>query len=916
MGEPAYKLPEEEGDARSAMRPDLPGLRALEDGGEGDGVPSGDLPSVEDESGANTQTSSDGAAPTDSKDSQPSLYNNNDAGGRRSKLKNRLGKLAKNKLFVGGLISGSSVIVALIVLAVLVAGSLKIPNLSAHIVGWQFARISRQIAKNSRVVASEQVGVSTLKDSAWKSVTEKYSTVRGKTYGPMVDKINSYRPGKVYQNLQSNGKINFETEPRHTFLDGKIKYGTKTTALILDGNRIPVNSSTWNKLVHPISGFNGSVEFSGALNSSLENTLPSTNFIVRGVVARKLAQSLGLRYQWYNPKIYAAKSEADARLILEEQSAKQLAADEKPTDSIVKKVKNASEEAQAAKETCVADPACGAELVAGGGTTSAIEGGIAKSLTTSVAEKVLSFLSPLSVLVPLCIIYDGSLDTTNAQALIDSKSSIAMKSFMAVSSAADQQKAGAVNGEAVGAMNWKVGSIETSNAEIRANGKTPDTHTSDQPQASATGEYTSIADTLPGPLATFINAVAGPFCPKLSDPLFNAGAAILSLGAAGATGGFSGGVEASGLTALRLYVTNLVKTVFSKRALTVAAGQTVATVGLTLLAQNIVHNKNAAIDTALSTEDTFNNASDAGGNLYANQIARQHYARPLTCSEVAQLRTADQNYQTAQANEKNSFERYVAFSNPDSLVSRLGTTASASASSGIVASVLQSAAKLFNPLAAILGFGGFLRPHTAFAADCSSVLDYGIVQWGMGPDEEAAVDHNPTYKPLENQRIFSERDYCSMWSSTGCLARSYLNDQNFLGQYNACFGYDASDQIDPTTSMGWMLARQLGDKLSPVLARTKSGDIKNTGPNIEAAVDTQQYKGQTVTVITGINVHTDKAFCSPADIGINNSYVIPGPGNGPIGDFIFRYRLEKNYELTLDQLLNVQNSKAETAVKT
>jgi len=45
MGEPAFNLPE---DDQPAIRPDLPGLRALEGGGQGDGVPSGKLRSAKD----------------------------------------------------------------------------------------------------------------------------------------------------------------------------------------------------------------------------------------------------------------------------------------------------------------------------------------------------------------------------------------------------------------------------------------------------------------------------------------------------------------------------------------------------------------------------------------------------------------------------------------------------------------------------------------------------------------------------------------------------------------------------------------------------------------------------------------------------------------------------------------------------
>lgn len=839
-----------------------------------------------------------------SSDKKPSLYNaNTDGEGRFANVKGRVGKLAKNKLLVGGVISGSSVIVILVMLLILIAGSLKIPNLSAHIVGYQFTRIGRQMAKNSRIMTAEQVGLASASDARWAKVTERYSSVRGKTYGPMVDKINGYRPEKVYKKMQSTGKIDFKYEPRKTFFNGKVKLGSKLTALVLDGETIPVNSSKWNKLVHPVKGFSGSVEFSRTLNNSVTNALPSTNFVVRGFVARNFARSAGLRYQWYNPKIYANKTEAQSRVIVEEESVKRINGEERPVGSVVEKVRSAADESQTSKTDCLANKACSEKLIAGGGTTSEIESAIKKSFTQSTSEKVIAFANPLSVFIPVCIIYDGSIDSVSGQTLIDRKSSAAMKSFMAVSSAADQQKFGDVNAEGVGAMNWKVGNISKSNAELRASGVKPDTRQGDQPQASATGEYTSIADSLPPPLAGIIYAAAGHICPFLSDPKVGVGLGLTTIIASGLTGGAP---VAAGESAIKAYITKLVSTVFSKKALRNAGGQTVAIIGLTLLAQNVVHNKTAAIDTALSTGDDFTNTSDAGANLYANQVSRQHYGRPLTCGEVQQLSGADAAYQTAQAAQKSTFDRYIALDNPDSLVTHVGLAVSRTGSDGFVNRLFKNAAQMFNPL----GAGGIFKPRAVFAAaDCSGALDYGIVQWGMGPNEDALIDTDPSYKPLENQRVFSERDYCSKWSSThGCLERAFLNDQAFLGQYNACFGYDSGGQVDPSATMGWLLARRLNDKFSPVLKRTKEGDIQNTGPNLKADLAVVQNGNETITTINGIFVDTYQAYCSAADIGINNSFQIPGPGNDAIGDFIFRYRLEKNYEFTLDQLLNVQNA--------
>lgn len=880
-------------------------------------------PQIADDSTALNKDDLLNAENADANDSpETSFFNTSDSGSRLSKAKTKLGKLAKNKLVVGGVVGGSGFLITAIVVLILLAGSLKIPNLATHIVGYEFARLSRQMAENTKRVATEEIGVAAASDSAWSRITDKYSVVRDKTYGPMIDKVNSYRPGKVYQKLQTNKQLDFKYEPRRVILNGNIKVGSKLTALVVDGKEIPVNSSKWKTLVHPLQSFGDSVELSRSLNNSLVEALPSTNFVVRGFVARNYAKSAGLRYQWYNPKIYAGKTEAQAKVAIEQESASRISGEEPPVGSVVDKVNEASKEAEKIKSECLAKDACAQKLVNSGGVSAEAEAAIAKTFKSTLADEVVGALSPLGVLVPACIIYDGSMDSVSTSQVIDRKSTADMRAFMAVSSAADQQKYGAVNGEGVGAMNWKVGQIEKSNAEIRTSGKVVDTSHDDQPQAASGGEYTSIADSLPGPLATFIKTFAQPACPLLSSFEFNVGAGLLSIAAAVFSGGTSEaatGAASVGLkTIIADYTKHLVESLLVKKTYVQGAkvaGKTAANgaaiVGLTVLAQNIVHNKTAATDIALSTETDFTNASDTGANLYANQISRQHYGRPLSCSEIEELRSADTSYQTAMAGNKSSFDRYLALSNPDSLITHVGSSLSGQINLGIANRVMTTAANIFNPSNAIVNFTGLFRPQLAHALSggCVDKQDYGVVQWGTAPDEENLMNNDASYKPLENQRLLDSRDFCKRWSSVrGCLERGLYVDQPFLSQYNACFGYDASGNVDNTATMGWLLARNSGSGLNPVLKRDNSGNIVNSGPNIYVAHHDDVYPKEVITTIDSITVKTDQAFCSPGDIGVHNDAPILGPGNGTLGDLVFRYRLEKNNELTLDQLLSVQNA--------
>jgi len=102
-----------------------------------------------------------------------------------------------------------------------------------------------------------------------------------------------------------------------------------------------------------------------------------------------------------------------------------------------------------------------------------------------------------AVALPICIVYDGSMD--QAGPTIDNQTTQQQATYYYVASAADQQKNGSMSNEAapelasaVGALNTDLGDTSKTNAQIRASGGTVNTSSSVSAEASATGDFTLL----------------------------------------------------------------------------------------------------------------------------------------------------------------------------------------------------------------------------------------------------------------------------------------------------------------------------------------------------------------------------------------------------------------------------------------
>jgi len=794
--------------------------------------------------------------------------------------------IKKHKVLAGAL---GGFLLLMIILIFLLLSLLKIPNLAAHITAYQFARVARNASEHTSAIESEDVAVSTVDDTVFNSLKTQFSDIKDGTWGSMWDKINSYRPDKIVENLQQQGTLDFQYEPRFSALG--MDFGKKLTAVVINGEEIPYGSSLWKSLFRPVASFQDSVAFTTQVNTALASAMEGRSVLVRGAVAKSIRNLLDIRLQWWNPKTYppgedAADAEAQA-----EKDAFTAIEDPKVAQGEIPDIQNAAEKAQAEVTDCVENnAACLASEVENFGAAPADAVNTIKSVSFNDATKTaIGFINPLyAVAMPACLIYDGSLQSQGAQQTVDSNNAELQRSYYAVATSADQQKNGYnTTAAAVGSMNWKLGDISQSIPEQRAMGNTVDTTTAPSPQAGANGSVSNgnIFSALGVPFASWISAVLSasisiPFlgtvttCSAITNIYSGIALGLLNLGVAAITAG----QEEEAATALAGVVTNFLDETFSldtaKQLGLTIAGVTAAT----LLAQIIVASKSAITNSGLATGPAFDNAADEGGNLNANEIGRSFYGRPLTNAEVAQSANEDQNFANGElAAGKSPFERYFAISNPDSLVSKMGWDLRSHLKLSSFSSLFNSISKIFNPAS---WFGSALNFGHAnvLAANGADTQNYGIVQWGWSDAEENLIKNDPSYQPLDNQYILSQNS-----------AAEYAIAQ----KYNKCFGYDA-----PAS------AADLNASAMTPVANESMGTLLTNTTDIQRAANGDITGGDCSPTNLGID--------SPDPLAVNNT---PDPLSKTVSnghDLIFRYRLEMNYELTMDQLQGVQTPTATT----
>ncbi len=828
----------------------------------------------------------------------------------------------RRRLLIAGFGGGGGAVL-IILLLLLLAGFLKVPGLEAYIVQREFTRINREFADSADEVDEAKLSIDASDSGRLAQLQSAYQSLRDNTWG----KLDNYRPSIVMQNLERDSglKLNY---------DGFTKFGTPILSSVsLDGEEFAVEQQTLKTkfipVVKQIIDFKNQVKFANDFAPALENAMDADGVgpIIRSVVANNVRKELGIGLIAWTLGKFQGKTPAEA----EEELAQQSYVDEtatgttQPPTEDVSDLQNAENAAKDATNGDVANPPALAGIIADNGVDptaiNTIDNVVSNDIFNNILKGIASALNPsYTIALPACIVYEGSLD--QAGPTINNQTQAQEKAFYFLADAGDEQKAGGptdstgtAEATAVGAMNAKLGDVSQSTPYIWANGGTVDTSSSSMSaEASPSGEYTLLDATLPGPIADVIGAFADNACPALTNVWFAIGTGALAFiaslfvgesdeaAARVASAEGTQAVDDVANSAATNIVDRLVNNFISKYGPTAVGGfggyvakvralfgfnnlaslaKNVAAIsGLTILSKIIVMERAGGLYNGLEENADYANEADSGANIQAGELERQQlFGRPLTCSEIDQSDQADQQF-IADQNQSNSFtDRYLALSNPNSLLFHIASVVYTDTNG----SILNPVSSLFsNIVSGPLGFGSLLDNLTGVARADSSCANeyYGNVQFGWSQAEENLINSNNgdnSYAPLENQATLD--------AAKDSSGNSLEND--IAQQYAYCFGYDYNpngDSLDPTDPDSNLVSDITGN--GPYLQSNKDGSLGGLLSNGDIVRD------------SGGDVIANQGNCSPQNLGIDNPQY---------GDLVFRWRLAMRYDTSINQLTSMQN---------
>ncbi len=821
---------------------------------------------------------------------------------KKSKLAAKVSSNKKTLILLGGGLGG--MLAAGAVLLVFIS-SLMIPGFAQDILSWQFARVTRNFLQDSEQIAAEKAAVDGIASDAEEAAVQ--SSFKTTTDG-LIAKFNSLTPNGVMRNLGTNGDLTYNYD--RTSVLGR-KY---LSSISVGDETIPVSGATlgqrFNNRLHPFQTFQDQVKGAQDLSAGLDDSLrDSTGIIIRGAIENSIRKELGIGLLAYVTSKFKnlTPEDADSELATEAENAIDNPNTTPPETSLVASEQKAIDDGDAQQAADLNNKAALNNIVDNtDGVDVAADNLENNDIDSALTGFLKNFSIAFAIAVPICIIYDGSLDSPTAGPTIDNQDAELQRSFYYVESAADQQKDGGnVNAEAIGAMSRKVGLVAQSNAEQRASGYPVDTGSSFvSPQAGAGGQY-SIANLAFGSLlGNAINTFAPTLCRVLTNPVVAVGLLLGQLIFEIITSipdfGASAGAEQTGAEGLELAVDQPIEDIATNVASKVTAkavGQAtiqslknlggklgqmftkkelakVAALGaITMLAKMAVLQKSAETYNGLSEGLDFDNQADAGGNLNANEVGRQEFGgSPLTNTQVAYNNNEDATFIADQNNSKDFYQRYLALSNNNSLLSRVGVTINSDLSRHSISKMFSSIVSDLNPVKFGSSFLSlFDKIPIAHAAVTSQgdIGDYGIVQYGYTAQEQAMMDpssNNPayaSYQPLENQQILSNSG-----------KEAYIQ-----AVYGSCYS--------PSLTMGDLLTQK-----PPAMF----GNFKNPDTTDPAWI----VRSADGDIIGGL--------CSQAYVGPNSVDKMAFDSTNGLNDLVFRYRLSQSYNNTMDQLTSIQNA--------
>lgn len=829
------------------------------------------LNNLEESSGSGIGTGAESSSPTElankeQKEGQDGggLYNSDkdQAPSKRQKIKNGFGKLKRNKLLVGGTVGAGGIVVAILILIALIASSLKVPALIAHVTAYRFASVTRQAALGEERITLQRIALQALDNEHFAPIKAKYGDASGKVKG-VYDKIaNKLSVNRIINNYQTSGtfKLVYDTDPAHT----SILRGQPLTGIqVGDQTLIARQVSGIKGLIPGVKFFNRIGTATNAI-PYLKAALKADDYgpIMRYRIAKGIRSDLGISLIAYKAAEYRGKklSEAEVKAYSDGRAAiNKGEATGALTDSVTDGAKSVVDETNKALET----PEGTTDLLKRGGIARGVADILARSTSPAGFLKNVALIgSPLAIITPVCLIYDGSI--VKAGPTINQQSDNVERTYYHYSSADAQQRNGYdANLTAIAALDFLLGDISKSNPEILANTGKINTSNYQSIQATSTGSYTNSIFDIFGPAKDSAQYIADYICPAAENTWLNAGISFVGIGACIASSGLGcAGKEAlqKGAETLLGRITSkitakLVVNFTEKSSLGVATSATkygaigdlltkglkqsglalIGIEGATLLAQSLIVGHSSIAHNGLQTNTALANDIDNGGDQAAKKIyKKQLYARPLTPGETTENSNLDK-YTVAAANaSKSAYQRYAAMSNPNSLLFKLGEKSASMLQLSTIPNFLNSLGDIFTkPLQFMVSLG---MPKANAAVATTESDQYGNVGYGYSKEENLLLQNDQSYQPLDNQYFLD---------SSG-------KEDEIAKKYQECF--DAP----------------MGDLLS-------QGKINRDDQG---------------------NVLSDDALCSPVSLGLRNP---------DYKDLVFRWRAAMSDNNMLGQMIDTQD---------
>jgi len=826
--------------------------------------------------------------------------------GFRSRAKNALTKKGRRGFIVGGF-AVLGILMPIIVFFMLLLMSLKAPHFVANVTEWQFARVTRAIAKSTTNVTNEETAMKTVNDSKYAAMRARYIGMKDNIFRNM-ERVSS---GRIIKNLQGANKLKYDYAPRGGALG---KLGLKRLdSITIAGNKVVAPSSLFSatdKYFHPINTAKDRLTFYRNLDEALRVYNPQVNTIVRSQAMKKMiTEKVGASLVGILSSKFAGKNRTQAAAEMNKQTYENSKPKVvTPPEAAPKEIKEGTQALAEEADACVADAKPGGCLQQ---TTTNRDGMVPRGASrvntifksfSGVTAGIIGALNPIyQVAVPLCLIYTGSVfnpDTVNENSKSAEKSAIEYNSIDAQVKKGDRNtivsnngtlsdneptqddKERAINAEALGAAGDKLDGpdgdgITKSNAMLRMQGQDPNTlQPGSSTQTTALGGFgrTTIFDTfLPKGVASPLNTVADKMCPAATNLWVGGALALANLItiAASAVGSAGAGAaaEVGGEIALREAVTKAVG-IFAKKiveSFTTKSGfisalgkggsfaksigtQVTLITAATYLAKLIVFYNAGSMHNGLAVGLPFANDVDNGSNQLSGRVERQVYGgRAMTYSETAQSNEEDAKARSEYQRTLSPYQRYLAIDNANSLLTRFGYATVMKMNHGTIASLISSIGNIFNPLSLTSKMFGSLSSRSANALTVRTA-NYNNVQFAhLSKDEEKFVDSHPDFaSPSENAYQFEQ-------------AGEATNNE-IDAKYSPCMELEIGD-----------LLGKKNDDDEPYLVRKDNGDIE-----------------------------PDKGICSPQQLSYDNP---------KYGSLVLRWRLTKYfYNTAVHNLYGIQNA--------